>query len=361
MAVNVDGPVGIVQPGSWWRTQKVTNFSDDQRKVFDLLAKIPTDRGGKKEAFRDKVFVFVDGKCNPELAKAIFEFQQFWKAKGFFKNIDGVVDPDMNTIKKLNELAEEKPEIGVIADIVIKFRGADNEDPLTPEDVLPRSKILAYQPMDGVGEDIRQHPFDGRALIRVGRQTKTIGDESFGVFTSVTADLLKLLGSIKALPGKIYIYGSSSGARNAIDFSQRLRAAGPRFRAHFVAALDAPFFDPDTEVKPTKEGRDPGALPVFKIPTGPALIKHNFFQTRGNHAKATRLGLGRLAFTSNMFNEEIHGEIPGFTNHNVDDQMTQGGGDDGFHGQCITQAEPVVHGQIADDLLRGRNLRPNVG
>ena len=41
--------------------------------------------------------------------------------------------------------------------------------------------------------------------------------------------------------------------------------------------------------------------------------------------------------------------------------MTQGGGDDGFHGQCITQAEPVVHGQIADDLLRGRNLRPNVG
>ena len=257
--------------------------------------KIPASRGGKKETFPTLAFVFVDGKCDPQLAEAIFDFQQFWKAKGFFQNIDGVVDRGMNTIKKLNELADEKPDVGLVADIIIRFQGADNEDPLSPEDVLPRARIVSYQSMDNpFGDAILKHPLDGRALIRVGRRTKTIGSQSAGVFGSVRTDLDGMLESekIKATPGKVYVYGSSSGGRNAIDFAQQLTASGSRFRIHFVASIDAPFFDPDTEVKPKTEGRDPGAVPLFKVKSPTAALKHNYFQTLGNHAKKTELGFG---------------------------------------------------------------------
>ena len=364
MAVDIAGPVGVVRPGSWWRTQKVTNFLEDQKQIKELLEKIPASRGGKKETFPTLAFVFVDGKGDPQLAEAIFDFQQFWKAKGFFQNIDGVVDRGMNTIKKLNELADEKPDVGLVADIIIRFQGADNEDPLSPEDVLPRARIVSYQSMDNpFGDAILKHPLDGRALIRVGRRTKTIGSQSAGVFGSVRTDLDGMLESekIKATPGKVYVYGSSSGGRNAIDFAQQLTASGSRFRIHFVASIDAPFFDPDTEVKPKTEGRDPGAVPLFKVKSPTAALKHNYFQTLGNHAKKTELGFGTLLFTSTMWNEEIHGEIDGFTPHNLDDQMPSGRTDDSLHGECITKADPVVQGQISDDLLRGRTLPPNVG
>jgi len=362
MAVDVDGPVGVVRPGSWWRTQKVTNFSRDQEKVRKLLAAIPASRGGKKETFPKLAFVFADGKCDPQLAEAILDFQQFWKVKGFFQNIDGVVDRGMNTIKKLNELADEKPDVELVADIIIRFQGADDEAPLSPEDVLPRERILSYQSMDNpFGDAIQQHPLDGRALIRVGRRTKTIGSQSAGVFGLVRIDLDRMLASIKATSGKVNIYGTSSGGRNAIDFAQQLRASGPRFRVHFVAAIDAPFYDPDTEVKPKTEGRDPGAVPLFRVASPPAPLKHNYFQTLGNHARKTRAGFGTLVFTSTMWNEEIHGEIDGFTSHNLDGQMPSGRTDESLHGDCVTQADPVVQGQISNDLLRGRTLPPNVG
>jgi hypothetical protein len=360
MAVDVDGPVGVARPGLRRLTKKVTNFGSDQEKVVKLLAAIPALRGGKKETFALLAFVFIDGKCDPRLAEAIFDFQQFWKAKGFFQNIDGVVDPGMNTIKKLNELADEKPNAEV-ADIIIRFIGGTFTSDLFAEGVFPGSRIPSYQSMDTpFKEAILQHPADGRALIRVGRTTGTIGSASAGMFSSVRSDLDSMLASIGATPSKIYIYGSSGGGNNAIDFAQQLAASAPRFPVHFLAVMDAAFFDPDTQVKPKTEGRDPGAVPLFRV-ASTAAIKHNFFQTLGNHARTTKLGLGTLVFFSAMFNEEIHGEIEGFTSHNLDDKMQSGRDDASLHGDCIEVATPLVQGQISDDLFLGRTLPPDVG
>ena len=46
-----------------------------------------------------------DKTCPKLLADAIWDFQVFWKNKGVFHHIDGVVDPGMHTWQKLNQMA----------------------------------------------------------------------------------------------------------------------------------------------------------------------------------------------------------------------------------------------------------------
>src|SRR6476661_4371465 len=124
--VELTGSVGVVRPGSWWRnpSKKIDNLASDQEKLINLLKKIPASSGGKKEAFANTAFVLSNGTCDSKLAEAIYDFQQYWKARGFFQNIDGVADPRAHTIDRLNELADDKPDIGLIADIVVRFQGA---------------------------------------------------------------------------------------------------------------------------------------------------------------------------------------------------------------------------------------------
>jgi len=361
MTVSINGPVGEVRPNSWWRTTKPTSFSADQRRLIELLSKVPTDQGGKKGAWTTTAFVLQDGKCATDLADAIWNFQVEWKRRGLFRNIDGVVDPKGNTLRKLNELADGQVSTSVVADIVIRFIGGDVADPLTPDAVLPRSRVPAYKPTTGhaFGESIVQHPGGDRMLVRIGRTTKTTGSASLDLFIGVIGDLTARLAAVKAVPGKIYIFGSSSGGRNAIDFAQRLSAAGAAFRAHFIGVIDAPFFDPETpDVRPTKTGPDPGAIPQFKV-TAPPAIRNNFFQTRGNHARETTFG--RKVFSSGMKNEEIHGDIVGFTANNLNDQIDPGPNDDAHHVNASSEGNRRAVAQIVDDLMRGRALPPNVG
>src|SRR5262249_55610144 len=112
MATTLDGPVGVVKPGSWWRTQKVTNHTGDQDKLIRLIAKIPVAKGGQKENWATVPLTGGEGVCAGPLADAIWTFQQFWKANGVFHNIDGVVDPANNTLRKMDELAEERSRSG---------------------------------------------------------------------------------------------------------------------------------------------------------------------------------------------------------------------------------------------------------
>ncbi len=98
--ISIDGPVGLRG-----RTRNVKNNAKDQGKVIQLLATIPESQGGKKAAWAVMTPSGSDGICPKLLADAIWDFQVFWKAKGVFHNIDGVVDPGKNTLKKLNELA----------------------------------------------------------------------------------------------------------------------------------------------------------------------------------------------------------------------------------------------------------------
>lgn len=101
---SISGPVGLRH-----RKQNVTNKAVDQATIIGLLAVIPESQGGKGTAWATPPIAGGDGSCPPALANAIWEFQDFWKKKGVFHNIDGVVDPGMNTLKKLNELSGGGP------------------------------------------------------------------------------------------------------------------------------------------------------------------------------------------------------------------------------------------------------------
>jgi hypothetical protein len=97
--VTIDGPVGIR-----FRTQNTRNLSTDQAKIIELLKQIPPEQGGQKGKWTGQLLVGPNGRCPKFLDDAIWEFQAFWKRKGVFHHIDGVVDPLGNTLKKMNEL-----------------------------------------------------------------------------------------------------------------------------------------------------------------------------------------------------------------------------------------------------------------
>lgn len=97
--VTISAPVGVR-----FRTQNVRNNAADQQKIIALLHRIPGNQGGKREAWPAAPLAGVDGNCPQFLRDAIWDFQAFWKARGTFKNIDGVVDPGGNTLRRLNAL-----------------------------------------------------------------------------------------------------------------------------------------------------------------------------------------------------------------------------------------------------------------
>ena len=106
MSEHLTSAVGSVRPGSTWRVGgPPRNKAVDQGKVIKLLGKIPSKQGGKKEAWTTLPMPGPDGTCTAVLGDAIYAFQSFWKANGTFHNIDGVVDPNGNTLRVLNTLA----------------------------------------------------------------------------------------------------------------------------------------------------------------------------------------------------------------------------------------------------------------
>lgn len=98
--IDVEGPVGFR-----FKRQNVRNLSRDQEKILNLLAAIPASQGGKKEAWAVRPLSGPDGSCPQTLSDAIWDFQTFWKHRGVFHTVDGVVDPHRTSIRKLNELA----------------------------------------------------------------------------------------------------------------------------------------------------------------------------------------------------------------------------------------------------------------
>lgn len=100
MAKSLTGPVGRRN-----RAQNVANISADQSTVIALLASVPQSQGGKQESWATPPLSGPSGACPSWVSDAIWEFQSFWKAKGIFHHIDGVVDPGGHTLRHLNVLA----------------------------------------------------------------------------------------------------------------------------------------------------------------------------------------------------------------------------------------------------------------
>jgi len=92
------------------RVQKVASLARDQDTIINLLSLIGTDDGGKKQTWQGQPpSAGGNGECPKALADAIFEFQSHWKNKGEFKRVDGVVDKDGTTLKKMTALVEAIP------------------------------------------------------------------------------------------------------------------------------------------------------------------------------------------------------------------------------------------------------------
>ena len=303
-----------------------------------------------------------DSAYGPSTAAAVRAFKEKRRILNVQGKIDDIVGKKTLAALDAEMLAQEaggggKLRLGfkvdgepTIADVVVKFQGAFEEGVLTPDSVLSGRRIFVYKPMpiQPFGNAVMVNPNNGRALIRVGRKTTTIGTASLRVFAPLVLDLLRMLKALELQTGKIFIHGSSSGGRNAIDFSARLSGFG--LTPHFVAAVDAAFFQADTTSRPEAFTARPTTIPAFISSAGSTPNRHNFFQTLGNHSKPTlRQG---LLFQSTMAGEEIHGTVAGFQNQNLTRFMpARLLTDDEAHGECGKQGTGETERLIADELL----------
>jgi len=148
----------------------------------------------------------------------------------------------------------------------------------------------------------------------------------------------KLAGNTR---GKIFIYGTSSGGRNAVDLAVTLSNRGIPLTK--VAALDAAFFPDESKVQPENPIGEPTVIPQFDPPGSVAADrKQSFFQTKGNHSTLTRRG---VRFTSSMSFGEIHGQISGFTSEDLTNKINKDT-DPNMHVALSQAATGVVHQEI---------------
>jgi len=232
---------------------------------------------------------------------------------------------------------DEKPEVLQIVDVVVRYQGAASTRPLLENDVLPTRFIKVYLEKHLLAND--------RALHRFGSLTNTVRDKS----AALIADHVRKVEDItkgKSV-GKICIWGSSSGGRNALDLAAALSRKG--FPLAYVGVLDAFFSADETRDVPTLTTKP---TPSFRLHTSIQTNESdNFFQTVGNHKKITRQGAGFL-FTSDMKDgngnktEEIHGSIPPLRDRDTTRQISSGASDDDAHSEVINQNSDAVRSTI---------------
>ena len=199
-----------------------------------------------------------------------------------------------------------------------------------------------------------------RTLRRLGRGARADGPGGEFLDPKITADLvtelLKVRNSGDQL-GAVCISGYSKGAVYALRLAQEMNEKGLPIR--YIGLSDLPLFPFDynpripsfPDMKPINT---PSVVPnaainfpprVFSPPprVEPVAItarrKLNFFQVAGNGAKVQRNPRGGIPWwwSSNMFGQEIHGELEGWENFplNVsprpdDNENHQNGDDEGL-------------------------------
>jgi hypothetical protein len=224
-------------------------------------------------------------------------------------------------------------------DLIVAFRGGEANQPLPEAVVLPDDRLIKYR---------AKAPQAHRKVERVGFITKTIGRESDGIITS-TMNVMrdKLRGHIR---GRIFIYGTSAGGRNAIDLAEKLD--NENISPTYLAVLDAAFYANETSTAPGDILKD---APVFDSRSRLPYKRQNFYQLAGNGSET---GLHGTIFTSDMDNKEIHGKINSFDNIDLTDQTIKVAGYSGFHKAraelyhrtCVDLAVATVQSTIAGRL-----------
>jgi hypothetical protein len=227
-------------------------------------------------------------------------------------------------------------------DVIVKFAGTLNPvvRPFLPNEVFPDSMLDIYNTKTN------------RELVRIGQTTNTI---RFASTNLIAITLRHIKGSFKdSVIGKVFIYGSSSGGRNAIDLAVNL--TNENLPIEYVGILDAAFFPNESLNFPDNFFGEPTVIPHFAALNIVASRRDNFFQTLGNHSEVSAFH-GRL-FTSSMGGKEIHGQINNFSIDNFTTQVRATGPaasppmsfDDVCHINLTKVATPEVHKRIKDIL-----------
>lgn len=229
-----------------------------------------------------------------------------------------------------------------VVDIIVKFVGVPGllgENQFEGEPVMRDEACNDYE---------RKHP--GRKLVRVGHTTASIDQEAAPIVDRIAKFIKFKLTDSTA--GKIFIMGSSSGGRVALDLAVRL--TNDRLQLEYVAPIDAAFFpnSPQLTNRPTELFGHSDVVPLLSLPEIKAERKECFFQTLGNKAKQT-LRNGKQ-FTSDMEGSEIHGNVLGFTPMKRDAEVKAKAGfrttDDAFHVLVAEVSLPEVQRTIAGVL-----------
>lgn len=303
--------------------------------------------------------IAADGVYGPATALAVADFKR--KQQPPILNFAGLIDNiiGIKTMAALDALLLAPQasrlqlnfglDVFTFVDVVVNFIGAPSANPKTADEALPPSLLLkAYDPVqDPRNRGLLRHKSTGDLLLRIAHDTSDFGTAGEAVLAKVAFSIkIFFLGKDPAngnllRPGKIFVLGTSSGGRNAIDFVKTLKQLG--LPLHFVAAIDASFFQADTKDRPQSSSEPVEPIPTFipdsvvsgLLATGTK--RHNFFQRKGNHAKRVLNPLSgdflNLLFTSNMAGglEEIHGKVQGFDNHEIVLGVEAGTTDDDFH------------------------------
>ena len=351
---------------------------------------VPGDRGPHvakiQEAINtlDDADLDVNGIYDPATAAAVANFKRHQEPpilnyEGKIDDIVGIkttaaLDAGM-VVREGNLHLDFKIEVTPL-DVVFNFIGAPGASPQPAEEAMPKSFLPEYDPVVNdplkAKRSLLRHRVNNRLLLRLAHGTTEIGSGRVAVFLNVMTSLADALsgpdpdnGDLLQL-AKIFILGSSSGGRNAIDFVGFLSTKG--FPPDFVASIDASFSQADTVDRPFSSTEPVEPIPVFTlsritaVPGVVAPIRHNFFQRRGNHAKRVLNPFSSdnftLLFTSKMAGglEEIHGKVNAFNNHEVQVtgqfQSAQLGADDAFHEECDVLGRREAWKLIAAELRK---------
>jgi hypothetical protein len=322
--------------------------------------------------------ITANGFYGPETAAAVADFKHSQKPPilNFAGKIDNIVG-----IKTMAALDAALPPSGsnlllnfdlttTLVDIVVNFIGAAGASPRDAEEALPQAFLIdAYDPVtDPLNRRLMRHKQNGKLLLRVAHGTNAFGRAGAPVLAKVLASIQTMLAGADPangnllVPDKIFILGSSSGGRNVLDFVPLLAPVG--MTPHFVAPIDASFFQADTQDRPPDNPNRVLPVPNFKLSAAVGSFaglvlnvpnRHNFFQSKGNHRGDSINPFADNFYTSDMAGglEEIHGNIVDFTNHRVAVEGLFGTTDDAFHEECDAQGRRDVQLMIAAKLRSG--------
>jgi hypothetical protein len=263
----IANPVGFGVSSSPNR-KPIVNDSDDVSAVQKMLNRIPASQGGTAENPLD-VGTEISGPNDPTV-RAIRRFQQVQ-----FGFQDGVVDPSQKTENRLHGIVDGQappnpptpPTATKTSDFVIRIMGQDPAAPVAGQPTDEGQGGIAVPEVKDLRKFIESPDYlqthESVTIINFnggGGQRNRASDP-----TDTILNLLKSKRSAAASPGKVIVYGWSSGGRNSATLARKLVAND--IAIDYLGIIDAAFDN-------AGDGERTAGVQ--------ATISHNFFEAVSN-------------------------------------------------------------------------------